>query len=96
MSYKFQTTFWQDFSIADAFGNDAIKDTFNRAFKEWKTDLVYVTELAIVMNWKCWFWYDKNDHERSKLYADYYYQVHEWCLDNLKGKDLEYYIKTTD
>lgn len=28
--YKPQTTFWQDFSIADAFGADAISDTFNR------------------------------------------------------------------
>lgn len=96
MNYKFKTTFWQDFTIADAFGDKAIKDTFNRAFKEWKTNHVYVTELSLVMNWKCWYWYDKNNLERSKLYADYYYQVHDWCLDNLKGKELEYYIKTTD
>ena len=32
----FTTTFWQDFSIADAFGVAAIKDTFKRAFAEWK------------------------------------------------------------
>ena len=25
--YEMQTTFWQDFSIADRFGIDAIKDT---------------------------------------------------------------------
>lgn len=30
----FSTTFFMDFSIADRFGDDAIKDTFQRAFKE--------------------------------------------------------------
>lgn len=94
--YKFKTTFWSDFTISEAFGDDAIKDTFNRAFNEWKTDVVYVTELAIVMNWKCWHWYDNNNQERSKLYADYYYQVRDWALDNLKGKDLKYYLDNTD
>lgn len=44
--YKPKTTFWQDFSIADRFGADAVKDTFNRAFAEWKTDHVYLTELS--------------------------------------------------
>lgn len=29
--YKPQTTFWQDFSIADRFGATAMQDTFNRA-----------------------------------------------------------------
>lgn len=38
--YEMQTTFWQDFTIADAFGIDAIKDTFNRAFKEWKDNYI--------------------------------------------------------
>ena len=36
--YELQTTFWEDFSIADRFGLTAILDTFNRAFKEWKED----------------------------------------------------------
>lgn len=34
--YKPLTTFWQDFSIADKFGNNAIEDTFKRAKAEWK------------------------------------------------------------
>ena len=32
----FSTTFPMDFSIADKFGTDAIRDTYNRAFNEWK------------------------------------------------------------
>ncbi len=39
--YELTTTFWEDFSIADVFGTKAIRDTFNRAFEEWKTNYVY-------------------------------------------------------
>ena len=50
------TTFWQDFSIADSFGMDAVKDTYQRAFSEWRTDYTYLTELVMVLNWKIWQW----------------------------------------
>ena len=52
--YETFTTFWQDFSIADRFGVAAIKDTFTRAFNEWKHDYKYLTELVMVLNWKIW------------------------------------------
>lgn len=93
--YEIKTTFWSDFSIADAFGIDAIKDTFNRAFNEWKNNTEYVTELACVMSWKSCAWYEKNN-EYSMLYAEYYHKVDEWCMNNLKGKDMDYYLKWTD
>ena len=38
IGYRPFTTFFEDFSIADNFGVDAIKDTYNRAFNEWKHD----------------------------------------------------------
>lgn len=96
MSYEFKTTFWMDFTIADKFGIEAVKDTFKRAFSEWKTDYIYLTELTLVINWKCWQHYEKNNIEISKLYSEYYYQLREYGLDNLKGKELEYFIKTLD
>ena len=54
IGYKPKTTFWQDFSIADLYGADAVQDTFNRAFDEWKTDYIYLTELVLVLNHKAW------------------------------------------
>lgn len=39
--YELQTTFWEDFSIADRFGLSAIQDTFKRAFEEWKNNYKY-------------------------------------------------------
>ena len=45
--YELQTTFWEDFSIADRFGLAAVLDTFNRAFREWKGDYKFLTELTL-------------------------------------------------
>ncbi len=50
--YEMQTTFPMDFSIADTFGANAVKDTFKRAFNEWKSNYVYLTELVITLNLK--------------------------------------------
>lgn len=96
MAYQFQTTFWMDFTIADRFGIDAVKNTFNRSFRDWKTDHIYLTELTLVMNWKCWQHYEAKHMELSKLYQEYYYQLRDYGLDNLKGKELTYFIKTLD
>lgn len=58
--YELQTTFWEDFSIADRFGLSAIQDTFKRAFEEWKNNYKYLTELILVLNHKIWQYYGKH------------------------------------
>ena len=93
--YKPVTTFYTDFSIADKFGIGAIEDTFNRSFCMWQHNYQYVTELAMVLNWKIWRWHNVND-EYARLYDKLWRQVDEWCIENLKEEDLEYYYKTTD
>ena len=93
--YDFKTTFWSDFSIADAFGDDAIKDTFKRAFKEWKTNVEYLAELVLVLNWKGWQWYQKLD-ERAELHFELYEQANDYAYDNLTGDDLNYHFSVTD
>jgi len=95
MGYEVRTTFYEDFSIADNFGLFAIKDTYKRAFKEWKNNVEYITELNMVLNWKGFRWYDVNE-KYSELYFSLFTELREWCFENLKGEDLEYYIKTTD
>ena len=49
---EIKTMFWEDFSIAERFVLSAIQDTFNRAFKEWKEDYEFLTELVLVLNYK--------------------------------------------
>ena len=93
--YQPITTFYMDFSIADKFGINAIKETYQRGFIEWQHDYKYMTELAMVLNWKIWWWHGKNE-EYAKLYDRLWREIDEWCIDNLKGEELEYYYKTTD
>lgn len=93
MDYK---GFWQDFTIADAFGLSAIQDTYNRAFKEWRTNAEYVTALVLTLNHKIWQHYEAGKNEYATLYDKLWREADEWCLDNLKGKDIEYYIQTLD
>ena len=98
--YEFKTTFWQDFTIADKFGLNAIKDTYTRAFNEWKTDKVYITELVLVLNWKIWEHHEKGDKEKAEALADECNLIGEVLIidasKNLKGDDLRYYLQTTD
>lgn len=94
--YEPQTTFWQDFSIADRFGAYAIVDTYNRAFNEWKTNYIYLTELVMVLNHKCWAFYHLKKNDLCELYKSLYERADEYALDNLKGEELEYFIRTTD
>lgn len=93
---RVSTTFWQDFSIADLFGVDAIKDTYNRAFNEWKSDYKYLTELVMVLNHKIWEHYEKDNSVYTELYAKLWRETHEWAYDNLKGAELRFYIDVLD
>ena len=92
---RVETTFNMDFAIAEHFGVGAVKDTFNRAFKEWKMDARYLTELVMVLNHRCWYWYEKND-EMCKLYSDLFYKAQGWAYDNLKGEELKFFLDVTD
>ena len=96
MDYEFKTTFWTDFSIADRFGEKAVKDTFKRAFKEWKHDVVYLTELALVLNEKCWNHFNTGNFDLSGLYADLFYKANDYARGHLKGEELEYYFHIMD
>lgn len=93
--YELKTTFFQDFSIADRFGDNAIRDTYKRAFAEWKDNIEYITELCMMLNWKSWQYAEVNI-PRSQLYVDLYEKLYDWCGKNLSKKDLQYFYRTLD
>lgn len=93
--YTTKTTFWEDFGIADVFGIDAIKDTYKRAFAEWKDNYIYLTELVLVLNWKIWQHYE-NDKEVAEVYNDLWEQADMYAMENLHGDEMDYFLDTTD
>lgn len=93
--YETKTTFWMDFSIADAFGADAVKETYNRAFNGWKENYIYLTELVIVLNWKIWQHYEKNE-PLAKVYNELWEQADKYACEHLHGEEAEYFFRVTD
>lgn len=93
--YVPKTSFWNDFSIAECYGRNAIKDTFKRAFNEWKSDVEYLTELVMILNWKIWSWYEEND-SLAELYQEFYEKADQYAIETLKGDELTYFLKTVD
>ena len=94
--YKQITTFFQDFSIADAFGTHAIRDTYNRVFNEWKSDYKYLTELVMVLNWKIWQHHEEGNKEYARLYQKLWETADAYACENLQGDELDYFYRTTD
>lgn len=93
--YKPKTTFYTDFSIAEPFGIKAICDTYQRAMEEWKSNIEYVTELSMVLNWKIWEHYETNE-VLAKMYQDLWDKCCYYIENNFEGEDLSYYYSTTD
>ncbi len=95
IGYEPKTTFWSDFSIADAFGVAAVQDTYDRAFEAWKDDAEYMAELVMVLNHKIWQHYEHNE-PLAKLYNSLWEQADIACIENFKGNELRRYYEITD
>ena len=95
IGYRPFTTFFEDFSIADAFGIDAIKDTFDSAMRSWSSDIKYLTELTMVMSWKCGIYFEEGNYEYNRTYHDLYYTVRDYVYDHFEDDDLNYFYHTT-
>ena len=103
--YECFTTFWDDFTIADSLKHGqiaAIKDTYKRAFGEWKTDYKYLTELVMVLNHKIWQWYDGEKWENGKstdiarVYSKLWEEARDYAETHLTGEEMDYYWRITD
>lgn len=93
--YKMQTTFIEDFIIADPFGAAAVRDTYRRAFNEWKNNYVYLTELVIALNYGIWRNYEKNE-PLARVYNELWGKADHYALSHLKGEELKFFLNVTD
>lgn len=102
--YKPMTTYWQDFSIADHFvlngmEPDAIEDTHKRSWPhliDGSMSVEYLTEYIMVLNWKLQDHYSSGHKDIAVIYDKLWRECDQWACDNLKGKDADYYYRTTD
>lgn len=96
MAYEYDYKgFMQDFRIADAFGIEAIRDTYKRAFRDWKDNVEYFASLVLTLNHQIWYWYEKNE-TIAKVYDDLWQTAHEYGSEHFKGDEASYYFQVLD
>ena len=88
--------FWQDFTIAEASGVKAIRDTYNRAFKGWKNNVEYFASLVMTLNHKIWRHYEEGNETLTDIYNELWEKSYYWGLDNYKDEDAAYFIDFLD
>ena len=97
--YELTTTVWEDFTIADRFGLGAVKDTYKRAFDNWHSNYVYLTELVIVLNHKMWQHYE-DESPRGQALAkrenELWEQADGYACEHLKGEEAAFFYRITD
>ena len=97
IGYEPKTTFWSDFSIADMFGVEGVKDTYNRAKDEWQDNIEYMTEFAMVLNHKSWQ-HNEKTQVLCGLYSDLWIEIDNFIYEHFKDNEeaLSYYQTVTD
>lgn len=88
--------FMQDFRIADTFGMEAIKDTFNRAHDEWKNNADYYASFVMTLNHLIWYHYDHGNEEYARLYDSLWKKADAFVFKHFKGKELQKIIAFLD
>ena len=93
--FHFETTFWEEFSIADNYGSEGVIEHYNLVFNQWKDNLRFLTELVLVLNWKIYQWYQVDD-TLGMTYDELWKRTDGYALETLKGDDLHYYLSILD
>lgn len=91
-----ESTFYADFSVADVYGEKAIKDTYKRCFDGWKDNVRYFTELVAALNHKLWFWHEAAVEEYSLLYDKLWKEADAYGCDHFKGEDFKHFYYVLD
>lgn len=89
--FQFETSFWEEFSIAESYGPQGIREHYNLVFPQWKGNVRFLAELVLVLNWKIYQWY-RVDDRIGLVYDELWKKADGYALKNLKGDDLDSYL----
>lgn len=96
--YKPISTYYTDFGIAEWFGKDSVRDTYDRAVENWFEDIKWATEIVMVLNWKIWEHYHRGNEEWAKFYNDLWDEAQCKVFEMYENDQeaISYYYRTTD
>ena len=101
---ELEYTFPADFAIADWYGEDEVKKSYNNIKKSWLSDYKAFTEVAVSLNLLSWAnnqLTTQGIEGRDKfidLYCEMYYQAREDFYNKYGGDDeaCDYFFEMTD
>lgn len=94
--YETVSTFYSDLTIADFYGEKAVKDTFQRVVKSWFKDRDMFTEFVLCLNTKAWQHHGEGHMALSALYSDLFYKAKDKVYDEWSKEDIRYFFEMTD
>lgn len=110
-AFRPQYTFYGDFSIADWYGENSVRDTYKNAIDSWGGDYKALTEIVMVLNHKSWsfdskvdsYWLGSRCTEEVRqryieVYAELYNKADAEFRKRYKDNDdaMRYYFEVTD
>lgn len=97
-AYKPTSNSFAELSVAELFGDEAIRIAFNKLSELYLSDYKKYTDLVMAVNWKAWEWEGRNDAAYSKFYSLLYYEADERFWQHFEHDDVakNYYFQTTD
>ena len=81
--------FMGDFRVADMFGIEAIKDTFNRCHSDWKDNAEYYGSFVMTLNHLLWYHYENGNMELAEVYEELWKKADEFIFEHFKGEELQ-------
>lgn len=99
LGHERKTTFFSDLSIAECYGADGIRDTYDRVMKSWMDNLAFITEFIVCLGLKSSQWCDrKHGQTFCNLYSDLYHEAVDAFYKHYEGNEdaLDYFFEMTD
>ena len=91
MSEKVWTTYWFDFTEAEALSKDAVRPAYDKALADAGNDPKLLGELVCALMRKT-IWWGKENRELAALYQELQEDAHTHAVEVLDGDDLAYYL----
>lgn len=92
--------YWYCAMAAEKLGKKQIINWAAIQYEEIKNNVTAMTAFVIVLNHRCWYWYNNDNEEFSKIYLDLYHKYDEiewnWLEKHGTEEEKHWYFKTLD
>ena len=89
--------FW---SLSGLNEDNLIEVWANQTYEMYRENVAAMAAFVTVLNHKCWFWYEKDYEDISKIYSDLYYKYNDlewdWLEAHGTSEEKRWYFDTLD